>query len=193
MIFLNVGTPSGVHLFDQLLWSIFQSSITHYIKQFSSSSYMFHGTFFRKLSCTASTPVFSDLWVLPSYAHFYAQGLGFQSISTICQSAEYILELYIHIQIWINLLLIFIKKFSSLPGFEPGTSSVPSRYASKWAILAWISQWFQFKISDWNCKRSSIQSYLFSWTFKIEMKVNLKSNFKTRKRKIINVKTSWGK
>ena len=26
-----VGTPSGVHLFDHHLWSIFQSSITHYI------------------------------------------------------------------------------------------------------------------------------------------------------------------
>ena len=25
--FLNVGTPSGVHLFDHLLWPIFQSSI----------------------------------------------------------------------------------------------------------------------------------------------------------------------
>ena len=31
----NVGTPSGVHLFDLLLWSIFQSSIfPHYIVQF---------------------------------------------------------------------------------------------------------------------------------------------------------------
>ena len=28
------GTPSGVHLFDHVLWSIIQSSITHYIKQF---------------------------------------------------------------------------------------------------------------------------------------------------------------
>ena len=31
----NVGTPSsGVHLFDHFLWSIFQSSITHYKLQF---------------------------------------------------------------------------------------------------------------------------------------------------------------
>ena len=29
-----VGTLCGVHLFDHLLWSIFQASITHYIKQF---------------------------------------------------------------------------------------------------------------------------------------------------------------
>ena len=27
--FVNVGTPSGIHLFDHLLWSIFQSSIEH--------------------------------------------------------------------------------------------------------------------------------------------------------------------
>ena len=30
----NVGTPCGVHLFDHHQWSIFQSSITHYIIQF---------------------------------------------------------------------------------------------------------------------------------------------------------------
>ena len=42
------------------------------------------------------------LWaafLLRVHAHSYAQGLGFYSISTICQSAEYILELYIRIQI----------------------------------------------------------------------------------------------
>ena len=33
----------------------------------------------------------------------------------------------------------FIEKFSPLPGFEPGTSPVPSRYATNWAILAWIT------------------------------------------------------
>ena len=30
-VFFYLGTPSGVYLFDHLLWSIFQSSITHYI------------------------------------------------------------------------------------------------------------------------------------------------------------------
>ena len=35
-------------------------------------------------------------------------------------------------------LLIFTEKFSPLPGFEPGTSLVPSWYATNWAILAWI-------------------------------------------------------
>ena len=35
--FLNVATPSGVHLFDHLLWLILQSSITHYISQITSS------------------------------------------------------------------------------------------------------------------------------------------------------------
>ena len=32
---------------------------------------------------------------------------------------------------------IFIGKFSPLPGFEPGTSRVPSRYATNWAILSY--------------------------------------------------------
>ena len=56
----------------------------------------------------------------------------------ICQSAEYILELYICIQIRTIQLLNFTEKFSPLSGFEPGTSPVPSRYATNWAILAWI-------------------------------------------------------
>ena len=63
------------------------------------------------------------------------------SISTICQSAEYILELNIHIQIWTIQLLIFTEKFSPLVGFEPRTSPLPSRYATNWAILAWIT-WY---------------------------------------------------
>ena len=42
------------------------------------------------------------------------------------------------IQIQINQLLIFTEKFSPLPGFEPGTSPVPSRYNTNLAILAWI-------------------------------------------------------
>ena len=49
------------------------------------------------------------------------QGLGFYSISTICQSGEYILELYINIQIGTIQLLIFNEKFSPLLGLEPGT------------------------------------------------------------------------
>ena len=53
-----------------------------------------------------------------------------RSISTICQSAEYILELYIGIQIRTIQLLIFTEKFLPLLGFEPGTSPVPSRYAT---------------------------------------------------------------
>ena len=68
--------------------------------------------------------------VLRVHAHSYAQGLGFYSISTICQSAEYILELYIRIQIRTIQLLIFTEKFSPLQGFELGTSPVPSRYAT---------------------------------------------------------------
>ena len=44
----------------------------------------------------------------------------------------------IRIQIRTIQLLIFTEKFSPLPGFEPGTSLVPSQYATNWAILAWI-------------------------------------------------------
>ena len=51
-----------------------------------------------------------------------------------CQGAEYILELYIGIQIQINQLIILIEKLSPLPGFEPRTSQVPSRCATNWAI-----------------------------------------------------------
>ena len=47
-------------------------------------------------------------------------------------------RLYIGIQIQTIQLLIFTEKFSPLPGFEPGTSLVPRRYATNWAILAWI-------------------------------------------------------
>ena len=35
-------------------------------------------------------------------------------------------------------LLNFIEKFLPMQGFEPGTSPVPSWYATNWAILAWI-------------------------------------------------------
>ena len=84
-IFLKVGTPSGVHIFDHLLWSIFQSSIfTHYIIQFFKP-------------------------------RFYSAPFKFE----------------------FNQLLIFIERLSSLSGFEPGTSPVPSQYATDWAILAW--------------------------------------------------------
>ena len=56
--FFYVGTPSGVHLFNHLLWSIFQSSITHYIKQFLQVLTCFMVTFCGQLPCTASTTVF---------------------------------------------------------------------------------------------------------------------------------------
>ena len=37
-----------------------------------------------------------------------------------------------------NQLLILIEKLLPLPGFQPRTSPIPRRYATKWAILAWI-------------------------------------------------------
>ena len=54
IIFFNVGTPSGVHLFGHLLWPIFQSSIllTHYFIQF------FHYT------AASHTPHLCMMWVI---------------------------------------------------------------------------------------------------------------------------------
>ena len=37
-----------------------------------------------------------------------------------------------------NPVTYFQWKILALAGFEPGTSPVPSRYATNWAILAWI-------------------------------------------------------
>ena len=45
-------------------------------------------------------------------------------------------RLHIRIQIRTIQLLIFTERFSPLPGFEPGTSPVPSRFAPYRAILA---------------------------------------------------------
>ena len=100
ILFFYVGTPSGVQLFDHLLWSLFQSSITHYIQTIFSSSYMFHGDLLWAAFMHCIYTCLSDLWALPSF--------------------------------------IFIEKFSPLPGSEPGTSPVLSRYATNWAILAWM-------------------------------------------------------
>ena len=47
-------------------------------------------------------------------------------------------------------MLIFIEKLSPLPGFEPGTCPVLSRYATNWALLAWIAQFiddFLFEVA----------------------------------------------
>ena len=47
-----------------------------------------------------------------------------------------------------NQLLIFTEKLSPLPGFEPGTSLVPSRYATNSAILALMERmgWIQIVV-----------------------------------------------
>ena len=53
ILYFYVGTPSGVHLFDHLLCSIFQLSITHYIKQLLQVLTCLMVTFRGQLSCTA--------------------------------------------------------------------------------------------------------------------------------------------
>ena len=59
-------------------------------------------------------------------------------LATMYQSAHIESWLYAVFKFEFNQLLIFIEKFSPLPVFEPGTSPVPSRYATNWAILVWI-------------------------------------------------------
>ena len=69
-------------------------------------------------------------------------------------------------------MLIFIEKFSTLPGFEPVTSPVPSHYATNWAILAWISQisWLKFALGHrlpWFYQGSVHFNFLFGLNFEI--------------------------
>ena len=68
----------------------------------------------------------SDLWVL---------------VMLMYQSANAESRLYAVFKFEFNQLLNFIEKFSPLSGFVPRASPVPSRYATNWAILAWIKEW----------------------------------------------------
>ena len=73
--------------------------------------------------CTASTPVF-----LTSLLH------GLPWFTNCIKPRFYTVPF----KIKFNQLLISIEKLSPLQGFEPRTSLVTSRYATNWAILAWI-------------------------------------------------------
>ena len=106
---------------------------------------------FRRLRSNVAVPHFKwpffkcssqfILWHLKCGNFFYIfRDDGRITISTICQSAEYILELYIRIQIRTIQLLIFTEKFSPLLGFEPGTS--PLYQADMLPIeLSWLGNW----------------------------------------------------
>ena len=74
-----------------------------------------------------------SIFLTTIYALYFSHHYTY--IQGICQSAKYILELYICTRIWLNRLLIFIEKSSPLPGFEP---DLPSRCSTNWAIQAWI-------------------------------------------------------
>ena len=130
--FFYVGTPCGVHLFDHLLWFIFQSSITYLHYTISSSSYMFH-----------DDPLWADFM---NFIYTCLSDLWADSSCTRARLNRTDRFYTVTIQIWIIQLLFFIEKFSPLPGFEPGTSSVPSLYATNWAILAWIQQFILTKL-----------------------------------------------
>ena len=77
---------------------------------------------------------------------------------------------YICIQIQTIQLLIFTEKFWPSPGFEPGTSQVPSRYATNWAILAWI---YSSNLSTTKGGRKMAKTLLIDWhpALKSTMKV----------------------
>ena len=79
--------------------------------------------------------------------------------STMYQSAHVESRLYAVFKFEFNHLLIFIEKFSPLPGLEPGTSQVPNRYATNWAILAWIP----FNMSVW--KKTSGRVYVWFYLY----------------------------
>ena len=113
--------------------------------------------------------------------------------TTICQSAKYILELYIHIQIKINQLLIFTEKFLPLPGFEPRTSPVPSRYATNWAILAWMDLVLRIVHSKKNIFEPDIWKLILQCTKEVILKFIIgphwnslvKQNFSQKSRKML--------
>ena len=51
--YLYVGTPSGVHIFDHLLWPIFPSSMAHHI--YKLQLFTFHGDFLGQLNFSPKT------------------------------------------------------------------------------------------------------------------------------------------
>ena len=118
-LFFFVGTPSEVHLFDHLLWPIFQTSIhiLHYI-----------------------------LWVLPNA--FLAALLGQILKRYLIFQDLKILKLIFRTNLWIlKIQLVFCRSwlpFKSelitliLVGIWTLHLPVPSPYAMNWAILAWI-------------------------------------------------------
>ena len=104
-------------------------------------------TFYGQLSCTASAPAFLtcgyyQVVFLADFALFLLR-VPFQDVcllhglppSTSCVEPRFYAAPF---KFEFNQLVIFIEKFSPLPGFERGSSLVPSRYATNWAILAWI-------------------------------------------------------
>ena len=74
------------------------------------------------------------------------------STSTMYQRAHVESRLYSLFKFEFNQLLIFSEKFSPLAGFEPGTSPVPNRYATNWAILAWIGFVRLTRLKSWGFK-----------------------------------------
>ena len=70
-LFFNNGSPCRVYLFDHLQWSIFQSSITHYI---TSCSELCTNMSFSKMLFHKSK-VSKGLWYLSNSNYFHVKGL----------------------------------------------------------------------------------------------------------------------
>ena len=73
LVFLMLVLLVEYIIFHHLLWSIFQSSITHYIIQFLQVLTCFMVTFCGQLLCTASTPVF--FWLVGTTKLYSSQTL----------------------------------------------------------------------------------------------------------------------
>ena len=135
-VLFYVGTPCGVHLFDHLLRSIFQSSITYLHYTISSSSFMFHGDLLCAcgLSCTASVfltcgysqVVFLEDFALVIWSLNPHDRDSIQSQRVCLDSEKFKFVLY---------------KYSPLPGFELRTLPRPALQAN--ALPIELSRWYE--------------------------------------------------
>ena len=62
--------------------------------------------------------------------------------------------------------LFSLKFFLPLPGFEPGTSPVPSQFATNWAILAWMRvKSYYTKTRKYSNKSTHVLSLVSAYSF----------------------------
>ena len=120
-------------------WIILRPESTHISKLL-----VIKRRFTRTVSAKAAQPIFG--YLRKGVCLFWSKNYAQPATERKCRKAEKnCIELrpnLIHIQIGTIKLLFFTEKFSPFSGFEPDTSQVPSRYATNWAILAWIWHYY---------------------------------------------------